>query len=201
MGRYGGIEDDVAHATKEAVHDYPIKRSPSVSSLAPSLGLLPQYDRQAERIVHTTPVYKPLIHNWYNGAYATAKFVDTQREMHRPLRREQPVSERASHVPYYTFQTKRIFFEERAQPYKSYLRQSQQYLDRYVSARLKADDFAQQYAYSAYEWRKPQDYSFNRSMVYGSAVNVPYAPSIPHSYNDAQALRRLYRTTGRFRFA
>jgi len=186
---------------KEAVHDYPIKRSPSISSLAPSLGLMPQYDRQAERIVHTTPVYKPYIYDWYNKAYSTARFNDTQRELDRPLRREIPDYERSSHVPYYTFQTKRIFFEERAQPYKSYLRQSQQYLDRYVSSRLKADDFAQQYVHSAYEWHKPQDYSFNRHMFYGSKVYVPHAPSIPHSYNDAQALRKLYRTTGRFRFA
>jgi hypothetical protein len=59
---------------KEAVHDYPIKRSTSISSLAPSLGLLPQYDRQAERIVHTLPVYKPLIYDWYNKAYNTAKY-------------------------------------------------------------------------------------------------------------------------------
>ncbi|KAI6181003.1 hypothetical protein M3Y98_00782300 [Aphelenchoides besseyi] len=186
---------------KETVHDYPIKRSESVSILAPSLGLLPQYDRQAERIVHTTPVYKPMIHNWYNGAYSTARYVDTQREINRPLRKEIPPYERFTHVPYFSLQAKRIFFEERAQPYKSYLRQSQQYLDRYVNSRLKADDFGQQYVHTAYEWHKPHDYAFNRSMFYGAKVNVPYVPSNPHSYNDAQALRRLYKTTGRFRFA
>lgn len=90
---------------------------------------------------------------------------------------------------------------QRAQPYKSYLRQSQKYLDKYVSSRLKADDFAQQYVHSAYEWHKPQDYAFNRHSVWGSQVYVPHAPGNPHSYSDAQALRKLYRTTGRFRFA
>lgn len=38
----------------------------------------------------------------------------------------------------------------------SYVQGSQRYLDKYVSARLKADDFAQHYAYTAYEWRTPQ---------------------------------------------
>ncbi|CAD5226216.1 unnamed protein product [Bursaphelenchus xylophilus] len=186
---------------REKQHDYPIKRSESISSLAPSLGLLPQYHRQAERIVHTAPVYKPFVHDWYNNAYSTARYRDTQREIERPLRREIPDYERSTHVPYYTFQTKRIFFEERAQPYKSYLRQSQQYLDKYVTSRLKADDFAQQYVHSAYEWHKPHDYSFNRHSVWGSQVYIPHAPSNPHSYSDAQALRKLYKTTGRFRFA
>lgn len=47
---------------REAQHDFPtVKRTSSYSSLAPSLTLLPQYDRVAERIVHTTPVYKPFI--------------------------------------------------------------------------------------------------------------------------------------------
>ena len=59
---------------REAQHDYPIKRSPSVSSLAPSLAL-PQYYREAERIVHTTPVYKPYINEWYNKAYSTARYI------------------------------------------------------------------------------------------------------------------------------
>ncbi|KAI6175375.1 hypothetical protein M3Y97_00682200 [Aphelenchoides bicaudatus] len=180
---------------KEAVHDYPIKRSTSISSLAPSLGLLPQYDRQAERIVHTTPVYKPI------HAYNTSRFLDTHRELERPLRREVPDYERYSHVPFYTLQTKRIFFEERAQPYKSYLRQSQQYLDRYVSSRLKADDFAQQYVHTAYDWRKPQDYAFNRHCFYGAKVYVPHAPSNPHSYNSARSIRKNYRTVGRTQFA
>ncbi|EJW70605.1 hypothetical protein WUBG_18488 [Wuchereria bancrofti] len=62
----------------------------------------------------------------------------------------------SSYVPYYTFQTKRIFFNERMEPLKSYIVGSQKYLNRYVSARLKADDFAQQYAYTSYDWRYPQ---------------------------------------------
>uniref|UniRef100_A0A915CXH9 Uncharacterized protein n=1 Tax=Ditylenchus dipsaci TaxID=166011 RepID=A0A915CXH9_9BILA len=195
----------------ETQHDYPIKRSTSVSSLAPSLGLLPIYHRQAERIVHTTPVYKPLMYDWYNTAYSTSRYVDTQREMLRPSPKPHvprsyscyEPTPRASHVPYYTLNTKRIFHEERAQPYKSYLRGSQNYLDKYVSSRTKADDFAQRFAYSAYEWRKPQDHAFNRHFMYGEKVFVPHARSNPHSYNDgpAQALRKLYKTTGRFRFA
>ncbi|VDK52686.1 unnamed protein product [Gongylonema pulchrum] len=59
---------------KEAEHDFPIRRSTSVSSLAPSLAL-PQHYRQPERIVHTLPVYKPQIHNWYNNAYSKAKWI------------------------------------------------------------------------------------------------------------------------------
>lgn len=59
---------------KEAQHDYPIKRAPSVSSLAPSLAL-PQYYREAERIVHTLPVYKPLVYDWYSKAYSTARYL------------------------------------------------------------------------------------------------------------------------------
>uniref|UniRef100_A0A7E4V8W2 Uncharacterized protein n=1 Tax=Panagrellus redivivus TaxID=6233 RepID=A0A7E4V8W2_PANRE len=182
---------------KETQHDYPIKRSDSISSLAPSLAL-PQYCREAERIVHTVPVYKPLIHNWYNNAYSTARFNDTHREIARPYKPAPtytytPLS---SHVPHYTLQTKRIFFEQRHQ--SSYLRGSQAYLDKYVHARLKADDFAQQYVHTAYEWRKPQDYSFNRHFMMGSSVYVPHAPGLPHSYNDAQALRRMHKLTGRY---
>jgi len=189
---------------REAQHDYPIKRSPSVSSLAPSLGLLPSiYDRQMERIVHTTPVYKPLVYDWYSKAYSTSRFIDTHRELQRPLRRPYESITYSSHIPYYTNQTKRIFFEERAQPYKSYLRGSQNYLDKYVSKRTKADDFAGHYAYTAYEWRKPQDHAFNRHFMYGEKVFMPHARSNPHSYNypDARNLRSLYKTTGRFRFA
>ncbi|OZC07397.1 hypothetical protein X798_05625 [Onchocerca flexuosa] len=37
--------------------------------------------------------------------------------------------------------------------------------------------------------------------MYGEGVYMPHAPRIPHSYNDAQALRKLYITTGRFRFS
>ncbi|KAI1725133.1 29kDa protein from Anisakis simplex [Ditylenchus destructor] len=193
---------------KEAQHDYPIKRSPSVSSLAPSLAL-PIHHRQAERIVHTAPVYKPFIYDWYNNAYSTSRFVDTQRELLRPgpkLHETRPYrcyepTPRASHVPYYTFQTKRLFFEERAQPYKSYLRGSQNYLDKYVSQRTKSDDFANRFVHSAYEWHKPHDHAFNRHFMYGEKVYVPHAPSTPHSYNNAQPLRKIYKTTGRFRFA
>ena len=185
---------------KEAQHDYPIKRSPSVSSLAPSLAL-PIYHRQAERIVHTAPIYKPFINNWYNNAYSTSRFVDTQREIQRPrLKLFEPLKY-SSYVPYYSNQTARIFNEERLIPYKSYLLGSQRYLDKYVSARTRADDFAQRFSYSAYEWRKPQDHSFNRNFMYGERVYVPHARGNPHSYNDAQALRKLYKTTGRFRFA
>jgi len=196
---------------KETQHDYPIKRSPSVSSLAPSLAL-PLYCRQAERIVHTQAVYKPFIYDWYSKAYSNSRFVDTQRELLRPLKRdpgpdrykalkfEEPLK-RSSYVPYFTMQTKRIYNDERMAPTKSYLHGSQRYLDKYVSARLKADDYAQRFAYSAYEWRKPQDHAFNRNFMYGSSVYIPHARSNPHSYNDAQALRKLYKTTGRFRFA
>jgi hypothetical protein len=185
---------------REAQHDYPIKKSLSVSSLAPSLAL-PIHLRQAERIVHTAPVYKPFIYNWYTGAYSTSRYVDTHREIERPIRREPVPHKYSSYVPYFTAQTKRIYYEERAQPYKSYLRGSQNYLDKYVSQRIRSDDFANRFAYSAYEWRKPQDHAFNRHFMYGERVHVPYAPALPHSYGDASALRRLYKTTGRFRFA
>lgn len=186
---------------KEAVHDYPIKRSTSVSSLAPSLAL-PQNYREPERIVHTVPVYKPHIYDWYSKSYSKAKWIDTHRSIEKPLRKPsfEPL-QYSSHVPYYTFQTQRIFFNERLQQIPSYIQKSQRYLDKYVSARLKADDFAQQYAYTAYEWRYPQDHAFNRHFMYGSKVYVPHAPGIPHSYTEAQALRRLYVMTGRFHFA
>lgn len=184
---------------REAQHDYPIRRSTSVSSLAPSLAL-PQHYRQAERVVHTIPLYKPQISNWYNTAYSKARWIDTHETVSKPLRVPPHVPlEYSSYVPYYSFQTRRIFFNQRIQP--SYIVGSQRYLDKYVSARLKADDFAQQYAYTAYDWRHPQDHAFNRHFMYGEGVYIPHAPRIPHSYNDAQALRRLYTTTGRFRFA
>jgi hypothetical protein len=186
---------------REAQHDYPIKRSPSVSSLAPSLAL-PQHLREAERIVHTAPVYKPFIYDWYGKAYGTSRYTDTHREIERPLKRPnyEPL-QYSSHVPYYTFQTKRIFFEERAQPYKSYLRGSQDYLNKYVSARTRADDYAQRFVHTAYDYHKTQDHAFNRHFMSGSSVYVPHANSIAHSYSEGQALRRLYKTTGRFRFA
>ncbi|TMS39162.1 hypothetical protein L596_005732 [Steinernema carpocapsae] len=185
---------------KETVHDHPITRSESVSSLAPSLAL-PQHCREAPRIVHTVPVYKPFTYDWYSKAYSTARYKDTHETIAKPLKRSLPTPEYSSHVPYYTMQTRRIFNDQRLVPYKSYLRGSQDYLNKYVSARVKADDFAQNYAYSAYEWRKPQDHAFNRHFMYGEKVYIPHAPSIPHSYTDSQALRRLYVTTGRFRFA
>lgn len=72
------------------------------------------------------------------------------------------------------------------------------YLDRYVSARLKADDFANRFSYSAYEWGKPHMYRANRWMMMGSQVNVPLAMGLPHSYTDAQALRRMHKLTGRY---
>lgn len=37
--------------------------------------------------------------------------------------------------------------------------------------------------------------------MYGERVTIPHAPRNPHSYYDSQALRKLYITTGRFRFA
>ncbi|KHN81129.1 hypothetical protein Tcan_03646 [Toxocara canis] len=142
---------------REAEHDYPIRRSSSVSSLAPSLAL-PQHFRQAERIVHTVPVYKPHIYNWYSKAYSPAKWIDTHETIRRPLYRTlafEPYPH-SSHVPYYNFQTERIFANKRLEDQISYVQGSQRYLDKYVSARLKADDFAQHYAYTAYEWRTPQ---------------------------------------------
>ncbi|KHJ94760.1 hypothetical protein OESDEN_05309 [Oesophagostomum dentatum] len=97
---------------KDAVHDYPIKRSPSVSSLSPSHAL-PVYCREAQRIVHTVPVYKPHIHNWYNSSYSVARFKDTHEIINRPYRPAvHYINPMSSHVPYYTFQTQRIFFNE-----------------------------------------------------------------------------------------
>ncbi|EPB77631.1 hypothetical protein ANCCEY_03303, partial [Ancylostoma ceylanicum] len=64
--------------------------------------------QEAQRIVHTVPVYKPHVHNWYNKSYSVARF--------------------------------------------------------------KADDFANRFAYSAYEWRKPQDHAFNRHFMYDQGV-------------------------------
>jgi hypothetical protein len=183
---------------REAEHDYPIHRAPSISSLAPSLAL-PYHYRNAERIVHTAPVYKPKTYDWFNIAYAPARYNDTHEAIRRPLKKvHDSFDHSSSHVPYYTMQTKRIFFEQRRQP--SYLRGSQQYLDRYVSARLRADDYAQRFVHTAYEAHRPQDYKFNRHFMLGSSVNVPVATSIPHSYLEAQALRRLYKLTGRFYF-
>uniref|UniRef100_A0A1I7XQP2 Uncharacterized protein n=1 Tax=Heterorhabditis bacteriophora TaxID=37862 RepID=A0A1I7XQP2_HETBA len=185
---------------REKEHDFPIRRSDSVSSLAPSLAL-PQYCREAQRIVHTVPVYKPHVHNWYNNSYAQARFKDTHEIINKPYRPAfQTISAQSSHVPFYTFQTRRIFFNEKINNSKSYLRESQKYLDRYVSSRLKADDFANRYAYSAYEWRKPQDHAFNRHFMYDQGVCVPVATGNPVTFYDKMALRRLYKMTGRFYF-
>nr|CDJ87831.1 unnamed protein product [Haemonchus contortus] len=196
---------------KEAVHDYPIKRSDTVSSLAPSLAL-PQYCREAQRIVHTVPVYKPHVHNWYNNSYSEARWRDTHDIVNRPYRPSiNYMTPLSSHVPYYTFQTRRIFFDEKMRNNASYLRESQKYLDRYVGARLKADDYANRFAYSAYEWRKPQDHAFNRHFMYDQGVSAlchlrpdqvtAFTPTgNPVSFYDKQALRRLYKMTGRFYF-
>ncbi|VDM97452.1 unnamed protein product [Onchocerca ochengi] len=59
---------------KEAEHDFPIRRSTSISSLAPSLAL-PQHYRQAERFIDTTRVYQPRIYNWYNNSYSKARWI------------------------------------------------------------------------------------------------------------------------------
>jgi len=186
---------------KEAVHDYPIKRSDSISSLAPSLALLPQYCREAQRIVHTVPVYKPHVDNWYNKSYSVARFNDTHREINKPYKPAvHAISAASSHVPHYTFQTKRIFFNERVKNNCSYLKESQKYLDRYVSSRLKADDYANRFAYSAYEWRKPQDHAFNRHFMYDHGVTVTTPTGNPAYYNDKMAMRRLYKLTGKFYF-
>ncbi|EYB84836.1 hypothetical protein Y032_0309g2077 [Ancylostoma ceylanicum] len=185
---------------KETIHDYPIRKSDSVSTLAPSLAL-PQYCREAQRIVHTVPVYKPHVHNWYNKSYSVARFKDTHDIINRPYRPAiNYVSPMSSHVPYYSFQTRRIFFDEKLRNSQPYLRESQKYLDRYVGARLKADDFANRFAYSAYEWRKPQDHAFNRHFMYDQGVTAFTPTGNPVSFYDKQALRRLYKMTGRFYF-
>nr|CAB60108.1 29kDa protein from Anisakis simplex [Anisakis simplex] len=161
---------------REAVHDYPIRRSSSVSSLAPSLAL-PQHYRQAERFLPSSTVYKPNIYDWYNKPYSVAKWIDTHRSLTKPLYRKsayEPLPY-SSHVPYYQLQTQRIFNNQRLENQRSYISGSQRYLGNYVSARLKADDFAQQYAYTAYEWRVPQDHAFNRHFMYGERVFIPHA--------------------------
>jgi hypothetical protein len=183
---------------REAQHDYPIKRSPSISSLAPSLAL-PYHYRNAERIVHTVPVYKPKTYDWFSLAYSPARYYDTHEAIRRPLKKiHDSFDHNSSHVPYYTLQTKRIFFEQRCQP--SYLRGSQHYLDRYVSARIKADDYAQRFVHTAYDWRHASEHKFNRHFMLGSSVSVPIATSLPHSYIDSQAMRRMYKLTGRYYF-
>ncbi|KAK6022040.1 hypothetical protein OSTOST_12274 [Ostertagia ostertagi] len=173
---------------KEAVHDYPIKKSDSVSTLAPSLAL-PQYCREAQRIVHTAPVYKPHVHNWYNNSYS-----DTHDIINRPYRPSiNYMTPLSSHVPYYTFQTRRIFFDEKMKNNASYLRESQKYLDRYVGARLKADDYANRFAYSAYEWRKPQDHAFNRHFIEAQRIvhTAPvYKPHVHNWYNNSYSVAR-----------
>ena len=79
---------------REAQHDFPaLKRTSSYSSLAPSLTLSPQYDRVAERIVHTAPVYRPFISDWYNKAYNVARFKVRNRACCRRVGRLQtPIS-------------------------------------------------------------------------------------------------------------
>ncbi|VDM91747.1 unnamed protein product [Litomosoides sigmodontis] len=185
---------------KEATHDFPIRRSTSASLLAPSLSV-PEYCRRVERIIDTIPVYQPKICNWYN-TYSKARWIDTHESITRPLRVQsfEPMPY-SSYVPYYTFQTKRIFFNERLEPLKSYIAGSRKYLDQYVSARLKADDFAQQYAHTAYDWRYPRIRALNRHFICDESVYIPHVSRTPHSYNDARALRRLYHMTGRFHFA
>lgn len=93
---------------KEAQHDYPIKvvgvghsppdcddnrkcfqKSPSVSSLAPSLAL-PQYYRQAERIVHTERVYKPFIYDWSDNVSDFVKFPELCRQVQQGLQSAPP---------------------------------------------------------------------------------------------------------------
>uniref|UniRef100_A0A914VCC4 Uncharacterized protein n=1 Tax=Plectus sambesii TaxID=2011161 RepID=A0A914VCC4_9BILA len=180
---------------KEAQHELPIKRAPSVSSLAPSHAL-PYNFRVPERIVHTIPTYTPRSRDWYTKAYAPSRYTDTLASLRRPLTKIHPSFEYSSHVPYYTFQTKRIFFEQRYQP--SYIAGSQRYLDKYVSARLKADDFAQRYVHTAYEAHRPSEYKINRNMLLGSQVCVPIASGNPRYYLDGQAVRRVHKLTNRF---
>ncbi|CAB3409301.1 unnamed protein product [Caenorhabditis bovis] len=180
--------------------DYPIHKSDSVSTLAPSLAL-PQYCREAQRIVHTVPVYKPHVHNWYNNSYSNARFQDTLREIEKPYKPLDPyIPVYSTHVPFYTFQTRRIFFDENDRQNQPYLKESQKYLDRYVSSRLKADDYANRFAYTAYEWRKPQDHSFNRHFMTDQRVFVSTPTAIPFETYDKLAMRRLYKRTGRFFF-
>jgi hypothetical protein len=180
---------------REAQHELPIKRAPSVSSLAPSLAL-PYHFRVPEKIVYTLPTYTPSSRDWYNKSYAPSRYADTLESLRRPLQKIHPSFEYSSHVPYYTMQTKRIFFEQRRQP--SYIAGSQHYLDKYVSARLKADDFAQRFVHTAYEARRSSDYKFNRHLMLGSQVSVPIASGNPRFYQDGQAIRRLHKLTGRF---
>uniref|UniRef100_A0A0N5AVT8 Uncharacterized protein n=1 Tax=Syphacia muris TaxID=451379 RepID=A0A0N5AVT8_9BILA len=182
----------------ECLRDYPIRKSTSVSSLAPSLAL-PQYCREPERIVHTTTAYTPRMYDWYSKTYSRAKWMDTLDSLTKPLYRSYEPLKLSTYLPYYTFQTKRAYFSQRYP--MSYVRESQRYLDKYVSARLKADDFAQHYAYTAYDWGRPSDHAFNRHFMYGERVAVPIATGIPHSYTSGQALRRLYKLTGRYIYA
>jgi hypothetical protein len=69
-------------------------------------------------------VYKPFIYDWYNNAYSQHRYVDTKREMMRPLKRdpapdrykplkfESGLAPRSSWIPYYSNQTKRIYNDE-----------------------------------------------------------------------------------------
>uniref|UniRef100_A0A914S6R3 Uncharacterized protein n=1 Tax=Parascaris equorum TaxID=6256 RepID=A0A914S6R3_PAREQ len=66
---------------------------------------------QAERIVHTVPVYKPHIYDWYSKTYCPAKWIDTHEAITRPLLRRSAFEPfpYTSHVPHYTLETQRIF--------------------------------------------------------------------------------------------
>ncbi|CAJ0568544.1 unnamed protein product, partial [Mesorhabditis spiculigera] len=185
---------------RETPSEFPcLKRTSTYSSLAPSLSL-PQYDREAQRIVHTEKVYKPHYSQWYNNAYSSARYGDTHRAVERPYRNVTADIPRVqTHVPFFTFQAKRIFHDQREAWNRSYLHGSQAYLDRYVSSRLRADDFANRFAYSAYEWRKPSSDAFNRHPMYDHNVHVTFAPGIPNFY-EKQAMRRMYKATGRLYF-
>ncbi|EFO84362.1 hypothetical protein CRE_30581 [Caenorhabditis remanei] len=189
---------------KDKDMDFPIRKSDSVSTLAPSLAL-PQYCREAQRIVHTVPVYKPHVYDWYNKSYSDARWRDTHREVNKPYKPlDTYISPASSHVPYYTFQTKRIFFDEKARQLAPYLKNHNAiWTDMYPLVSrfgFPADDFANRFAYTAYEWRKPQDHAFNREFMTTQRVFVATPTGLPHEHYDKLAMRRLYKRTGRFFF-
>ncbi|PIO60398.1 hypothetical protein TELCIR_18103 [Teladorsagia circumcincta] len=72
----------------------------------------------------------------------------------------------------------------------SYLRESQKYMDRYVGARLKADDYANRFAYSAYEWRKPQDHAFNRHFMYDQGVSTLFIRKVIYATDQVKPKQR-----------
>ncbi|CAJ0570837.1 unnamed protein product, partial [Mesorhabditis spiculigera] len=170
---------------RETPSEFPcLKRTSTYSSLAPSLSL-PQYDREAQRIVHTEKVYKPHYSQWYNNAYSSARYGDTHRAVERPYRNVTADIPRVqTHVPFFTFQAKRIFHD-----------QVGVLLDRWLyPPDSRADDFANRFAYSAYEWRKPSSDAFNRHPMYDHNVHVTFAPGIPNFY-EKQAMRRMYKAS------